>query len=181
MEYNYLDIIIGAVLVYGLVRGIMKGLIVEIASLLAIIIGVWGAIHFSDIVGDFLGAKFDWDEKYLSLIAFSLTFIGLVITVSMIAKALTSVASVIALGWLNRLLGAIFGILKSALILSVVLTIVTQINGKIEFIKEKTITDSILYKDVSMIAPSIFPMIKEVEVMDWWDKAYENIDDVISS
>ena len=179
MQYNYLDIIIGGILIYGLIRGLMKGLIVEIASLLAIVIGIWGAIHFSGVVGDFLGHKFDWDEKYLSLIAFSLTFVALVIAVSMIGKALTSIASVIALGWLNRLLGGIFGFAKSILILSIILTIVIQINSKVEFIKESTIKDSILYEDVSKIAPAIFPLIKDIEIQNWWNKATDSINDIL--
>ncbi|MCK5906820.1 MAG: CvpA family protein, partial [Flavobacteriales bacterium] len=49
MEYNYIDLVLGGILVYGAIKGLMKGLIVEIAGLLALIIGVWGAIHFSDV------------------------------------------------------------------------------------------------------------------------------------
>jgi len=44
---NVLDIILGALLLFGLVRGFMKGLFVEVASLVALIAGVYGAIHFS--------------------------------------------------------------------------------------------------------------------------------------
>ena len=57
MEYNYIDLILGGILVYGAIKGLMKGLIVEIAGLMALVIGVWGAIHFSDVVGDYLVQK----------------------------------------------------------------------------------------------------------------------------
>ena len=51
---NIFDIIIAALLLFGFVRGVMKGLFVEVASLVALIAGVYGAIHFSYFIGDFL-------------------------------------------------------------------------------------------------------------------------------
>ena len=51
---NVFDIIIAALLLFGLVRGIMKGLFIEVASLVALIAGVYGAIHFSYFVSNFL-------------------------------------------------------------------------------------------------------------------------------
>ena len=179
MEYNYIDLVLGGILVYGAIKGLMKGLIVEIAGLLALIIGVWGAIHFSEIVGEFLSAKFDWDEKYISLSAFIITFLGIVIAISTLGKALTSVASVIALGWLNKLFGAVFGLTKFAFMLSVILMILMQVNSKFDFMDKKTIKESILFEDVSKIAPAILPMLNDIDVQNWWDKAYEKAEDVV--
>jgi len=179
MEYNYLDLFLGAILVYGIIKGLMKGFLVEIAGLLALILGVWGAIHFSDVVGEFLSSKFDWNEKYISLSAFIITFLGIVIAISTLGKALTSVASVIALGWLNRLLGGIFGFAKFAFMLSVLLTIVMQLNSQFNFIEEKTIKESLLFKPVSEIAPAVLPMLSDVNIQDWWDKAYDTVEDKV--
>ena len=44
---SIIDIVLGALLLFGLIRGAMKGLFVEIASLFALVLGVFGAIHFS--------------------------------------------------------------------------------------------------------------------------------------
>ena len=179
MEYNYIDLVLGGFLVYGAIKGLMKGLIVEITGLLALIIGVWGAIHFSDVVGEFLSDKFDWNEKYISLSAFIITFLGIVIAISTLGKALTSVASVIALGWLNKLFGAVFGLAKFAFMLSVILMILMQVNAKFEFLDKKTIEESILFEDVSKIAPSILPMLNDIDVQNWWDKAYDKAEDAV--
>ncbi len=179
MEYNYLDLILGSILVYGAVRGLMKGLIIEIAGLLALIIGVWGAIHFSYLVGEFLSEKIDWNEQYISLSAFIITFLGIVVAISTIGKALTSVASIIALGWLNKLFGAVFGLTKFAFMLSVILMVVIQINNKLDFIEKNTLKESILFEGVSKIAPAILPMINSFDVQDWWDNAYDKAEDAI--
>ena len=179
MEYNYIDLVLGGILVYGAIKGLMKGLIVEIAGLLALIIGVWGAIHFSGVVGEFLSQKFDWDEKYISLSAFIITFLGIVIAISTLGKALTSVASVIALGWLNKLFGAVFGLAKSAFMLSVILMILIQVNSKLEFMNKETVKESVLFESVSKIAPAILPMLKDIDVENWWDKAYDKVENTV--
>ena len=51
---NTLDIILSALLLYGLIRGFIKGFFVEVTSLVALAIGLYGAIHFSYFAGDFL-------------------------------------------------------------------------------------------------------------------------------
>ena len=179
MEYNYIDLVLGGILVYGTIKGLMKGLIVEIAGLLALIIGVWGAIHFSDVVGEFLSAKFDWNEKYISLSAFIITFLGIVIAISTLGKALTSVASVIALGWLNKLFGAVFGLLKVGFMLSILLNILLQVNTKFDFLEKKALKESILFEPVADVAPTVFPMLKDLEIQKWWEKAYDKAEDAI--
>ena len=51
---NIFDIVIASLLLFGFVRGLLKGLFVEVASLVGLIGGVYGAIHFSYFVSDFL-------------------------------------------------------------------------------------------------------------------------------
>ena len=63
-----LDIILSVLLLFGLVRGFMKGLFVEVASLVALIAGVYGAIHFSYFAASFLESKVSWDEKYINIV-----------------------------------------------------------------------------------------------------------------
>ena len=60
---SVIDIVLGALILFGLIRGLMKGLFVEVASLVALIAGVYGAIHFGNFAGDILQTKVDWDEK----------------------------------------------------------------------------------------------------------------------
>ena len=70
---NTFDIILTALLLFGFIRGLLKGLFVELASLLSLIVGVYGAIHFSYFIGDFLKDSVDWDERYISIVAFAVT------------------------------------------------------------------------------------------------------------
>lgn len=159
-----IDIVLGALLLFGLIRGLTKGLFVEIASLLALILGVYGAIHFSHFATDFLESRVDWDEKYVNIASFTITFIIIVFVISLAGKALTKLADFASLGMLNKLLGGLFGLLKIGLILSVILMVFTNMNKAIPFVDDEDIEKSVLYEHVRSLAPMIFPdIIKEEE------------------
>ncbi|VAV85269.1 Colicin V production protein [hydrothermal vent metagenome] len=159
---NILDIILGALILFGLIRGLSKGLFVEVASLVALIAGIYGAIYFSDFAAEFLESRVDWTEKTISITAFAITFVIIVLAISLAGKALTKLADFAALGILNKLLGGVFGALKIGLILSVALVLFDKMNKTIPFVDKDELQDSILYKPVKSLVPMIFPyLIKE--------------------
>ena len=163
---SVLDIILGALLLFGLVRGFMKGLFVEVASLVALVAGVYGAIHFSDFAADLLHSRFDWSEKTINITAFAVTFVIIVLAISLAGKALTKIADFAALGIINKLLGGVFGALKIGLILSVLLIVFDKMNKTIPFVDKAGLEESILYKPVKSLAPMIFPSIIKAENED---------------
>lgn len=158
---NYLDIILGALLLIGLIRGIIKGLFVELASLVAIIAGIYGAIRFSFYVSDFLQDKVDLSAQNLKLIAFAITFIGIILGVSLLGKLLTKVAKFAALGLINRVLGGAFGLLKFAIIASGVIMFLGPLNNSLGVVSTEVIEASVLYTPVEAIAPAVYPKIIE--------------------
>ena len=158
---SVLDIILLALLLLGLIEGFRKGFFVEVASLVALIAGVYGAIHFSNFAGDFLMDKVDWNEKTVNIIAFAITFIVIVLVIALAGKALTKLAEFAALGVLNKLLGALFGLLKMAVILSVILIIFDSFNTTLPFADEEDLEDSTFYEPIRSLVPTIFPIILE--------------------
>ncbi len=158
---SVLDIILLALLLLGLIGGFRKGFFVEVASLVALIAGVYGAIHFSNFAGDFLMDKVDWNEKTVNIIAFAITFIVIVLVIALAGKALTKLADFAALGILNKLLGALFGLLKMAVILSVILIIFDSFNTTLPFADEEDLEDSTFYEPIRSLVPAIFPIILE--------------------
>jgi membrane protein required for colicin V production len=162
---NVFDIVLAALLIYGFVKGFIKGLFVEVASLIAIVGGVWGAIHFSYFAASILKEYVSWEENYISLTAFAITFVAIVIVVSSLGKLFTKLADFAALGLVNKIMGGIFGFLKAAFIMSVLLIFFNRINYNFSFVEKETMDNSILYEPVKRIAPTIFPsIIKEDRV-----------------
>ena len=116
---NFIDIILGIFLLLGLVRGFMKGFFIELASLVALIAGIFGAIHFSYYASSFIAEHVDWEENYINLAAFAVTFIIIIVIISLAGKLLTKLANIIALGILNKLLGGAFGVIKMAFLATI--------------------------------------------------------------
>lgn len=160
---NVLDIVLAGLILLGLIRGLMRGVFVEIASLVALVVGIYGAIHFSDYAAAYLENHVSWEERYINITAFAITFIILVLAITMAGKALTKLADFAALGLINKILGAVFGAIKITLILSVVLIVFSKMNKNIPFVSQETLDSSILYKPVKSLIPSIFPHIIESE------------------
>ncbi len=164
---SFIDIILGVAMLFGLVRGVMKGLFVEVASLLALVLGVYGAIHFSFYAADLIQTKVEWNLKTINIVAFAITFVVIVFAISLAGKALTKLADFAALGMLNKLLGGAFGALKIGLILSVLLIVFNKLNNALPFLEDEDIEQSVLYKPVKSIAPILFPtLIKSDELED---------------
>ncbi len=156
---SVLDIILGALLLFGLINGFLKGLFVEMAGLFALVLGVYGAIHFSNFAADILQSRFEWGEKTINITAFAITFVVIVLAISLAGKALTKIADFAALGIINKLLGGVFGTLKVGLILSIVLIVFDKMNRTLPFVDQAELEESILYKPVKSLAPTIFPSI----------------------
>ncbi|GAB4159505.1 MAG: CvpA family protein [Winogradskyella sp.] len=161
---SIIDVVLAALLLFGFIRGLFKGLFVEIASLVALVLGVYGAIHFSYFAADFLESKVDWNEKTINIIAFAITFVIIVLAISLAGKALTKLADFAALGLLNKLLGGVFGALKIGLILSVLLIVFGKLNHTLSFMEKEDLEKSILYEPVRSIAPMIFPNLIKSDV-----------------
>jgi membrane protein required for colicin V production len=139
----------------------MKGFFAEVASLVAIIAGVYVAIHYAHHIESYLvnSNTINWSDETNRIVAFASTFLVVVILIIVIGKVLTKIADITALGMLNKLLGGVFAILKVALILSVIFTFFGRINDTIPFLKQETLDESILYNPVKLIAPALFPSI----------------------
>ena len=155
-----IDILLLTAIGFGVVRGLFKGLFVEIATLLALVLGAYGAAYLSNYASDFLSSHLDWSETTIVISAFVITFVVIVIAISLSGKALTKLASFAALGLLNKILGGIFGGLKMTLICSVLILVVETFNGPISIISGEKIQASTLYKPVQFLAPAILPAIK---------------------
>jgi membrane protein required for colicin V production len=156
---NVLDIILAVILLFGIVRGFKNGFFVEVTSLVGLVLGVYGAIHFSYFAGDFLKDKVDWQEKTIQIVAFAITFVIIVLLISLTGKLLTKIADIAALGILNKIAGAAFGVAKLALILSIILIVFSKLNRTLPFISQEGLERSILYNPVKNLAPTLFPSI----------------------
>ncbi|HKL34010.1 MAG TPA: CvpA family protein [Tangfeifania sp.] len=174
---NYIDIILGLLLLFAAISGFRKGLVSELASLAALILGIWGAIEFSYITTDFLIENFNFETEYLNIISFIITFIVIVILVHVVGSAVNKFIEAAMLGFINKLAGLAFGILRSALILSIILIVFDKIDEDVEILSKEAKTESRLYEPIRNFAPSLFPFINIWDTSDEPIKEEENVFD----
>lgn len=153
---NILDIIIIIPLLLFAWQGFRKGLIIEVATLAALILGLFFAFYFSDYAANLLNEYFNIDEKYMAALSFIVTFIVVVIAIIAIGKILQKLIDIILLGFLNKAAGAVFGIIKGALILSILLLIINYFDANQKLIKEEYKENSILYEPIASFAQQLY-------------------------
>lgn len=161
---GYLDIILGAFLIFGAVRGFMKGFISQVFGLAALFIGILGAIKFSGWASEKLAILFDTKSETLPLISFLVVLFVLVIVVLLIGKLVDGMVESTKLGILNRIFGSLFSITKIALLLSVLLWTLSFLNSNEGIIPKKTIEESYLYKPIEKFAPTVIPLLRIEEL-----------------
>lgn len=162
-KMNYIDLILILLLLFAAINGFRRGLISEIASLAALVLGVWGAIEFSYITSEFLTESMGWEINHLNLISFVITFIVIVILVHLVASSLSKLVEAAMLGWANRITGLVFGVVKTAFILSILLLIFNKIDEDVHILSQETKMNSQLYEPIRKFAPSVFPFISNWE------------------
>ena len=158
---GFLDIILGSLLIFGLYKGIRNGLFVEVASLISLLLGIYFAVKFSILTTNILSGFVHWNPKTIQITAFILTFILVVIGISLLAKFLTGIADFAQLGWINKLGGGFFRILKTILIVSIFLNLFEKINFNNIFAKKETLDKSIFYRPIQKTAGFIYPSIEK--------------------
>ncbi len=173
---NIIDLVLLILLAWGLFKGFKNGLVHEVASLAALILGIFGAIHFSDYTSDLLIEHFELSGRYLPIISFAITFVVIVIAVHFLAGVMDKLIKAVALGLVNRISGAIFGILKTAFIISIIIFLLNSINEKAQFLPRDKIENSMFYQPVAELFPFLFQRIdlKTIKIPRIKD-SFENI------
>jgi len=156
-----LDLFLLIPIVFGFIFGLFKGLVKELASLAAIVIGIYGAKLFAPMVSGFLIHKFDFSTKTAQPLSYLLLFIAIAVGLLFIASMLDKMVDSMSLGGLNKFLGGLFGALKYALIVSVLLNVFDSLDSRFSIIKQKTKEESIGYKPLLKFGPTLWDETKK--------------------
>ncbi len=158
---NVLDIIILVPIAYGLVRGLIKGFVHELTSLVAIAAGVVGAKIWAPALAVQLATWFNMQPKIAQPLSYLLLFIAIALCLHLVGKLFEKILKTISLGGVNKLLGALFGCLKFALVVSILLNGFAFIDAQFQLLKPKTKDTSVLYRPVQKLAGVAWDTVQE--------------------
>ena len=160
---NMFDVVVLILVAYGLISGFKKGFIVEVSGMIALGVGIIGAFKFSEILGNYLVIYIDWEPKIIQIVSFVLLFIVIVYVISLLAKMLTK--ALILLGGINRLLGALFGILKWMLILCALTLVFKEANQILTLMEDSVLETSFSYSILGEMGEFLFNWVKQSETI----------------
>ncbi len=152
---NYLDIIIGIILIIFAIGGLRNGIIREAFSLAAFIGGIYGAIKLSDLVGQWLGKLINVSQDTMSVISFIVVFIALVLIINWLGNVIAGVIESVSLGFIDKLGGIAFGIAKGFLLVGIIILLLDFFGIK-DVLDKETCEKSKLYKNSEKVATWIY-------------------------
>jgi len=125
----------------------------ELSSIIALLLGVYGSIKFSDFTFTFFSVRFpkiieNIDENYLKIASFAFTFFLIIVLISLIGKAVTKILKMVFLGFLNKILGGFFGVIKFTLILSICFVFFKNINSTLLLVDDSFTESSFFYNQI---------------------------------
>ncbi len=160
MEFNWIDACVALLLVWGAARGFYKGFVLSVSSLIGLILGIYIAAIYSP---SFIPSLKDWfvlTKTQAHVLSFVLVFIVISVGCFFIAKILDKFLKIVLLSWINRLVGVIFGLIKYALILSVLFNLYDAFIGPNITGDESTINKSVTYRQIQKFVPTVLPYIE---------------------
>lgn len=160
-----LDIITITIIIAFFIRGYMKGIIIAAFSVLALVLGTLAALRLSERLASYLLEEGIVTSGWGQIVSYIILFVGVVLLVRMIAKALEATLKAAMLGWVNKTIGGLLYGLLGAVIWSALLWLGTEMH----FVTEQHISESKTYQYINPIAPwvadkvgNLIPMIKNV-------------------
>lgn len=121
---NLLDVVIVVVMVFLIVRGVMRGFVGEVASLAGILLGIWLAIRYMDPVTGLLKPHLP-TFSFLPVVSFALIFLGTLVACNLLGWGLRVLFKKTALGWVDRALGSGLAVVKGVVIAYLGIVILT--------------------------------------------------------
>lgn len=160
-----LDLIFAAIIVFAILRGYQRGLIVGLFSLVAVIIGLAAAMKLSTVVARYIGKAVKVSDEWLPIISFAVVFLIVILLIRLGANAIERTIEVAMLGWVNKIGGIIF----FAAIYTVVFSVLLFYAEQVKLIQPETINKSVTYSFVQPWGPkaingfgAVIPVFKDM-------------------
>lgn len=159
---NILDIILLVCFIPAVIQGLRKGFIAQAISIVSIILGVWASARFANVVSAWIAQYLTASDQILKIVAFALILVAVFLVLGAIGKLLEATFKLVMLDWVNKLLGMVFAMLKTALIVGLVIMAFNSLNETFHFVKDSVLQESVMYPPLKKAAYEIFPYLKDM-------------------
>ncbi len=178
---SWIDIVLLIPILWFAYKGFRKGFVIELTTLVALILSVFGALKYSHRMGEVLNKNFNLESEYMPYISFIVTFIGVLVVVHLIGRILQNIVNVAQLGILNKLAGLFFSTMKIVIILSFLVNGFDRLNNSLKLTNQEALDASSLYTPLNQFSLKIYDFVGENfdTFKEKVEEATEEIDNII--
>lgn len=169
-----LDIILLVPLIFGAVMGFKKGLLLEIVGILAFVLGIIGGFKLMEVGMTYLDDYFEDFDNLLPFISFLVIFLAILLLVNLVGKAVKKLVDMTLLGGVDKFAGAIVGIAKWAIGLSLILWLTNNFGIELPGQEEELV----LYPYLVDLGPNLIQSIGVV--LPFAEEMIDSIKELIS-
>lgn len=154
-----LDLIIAIPLLYFLYKGVMNGIVKELLNIIGITLAIFLTFKYMDVLSGIIAPFFEESASpYIPFLSAAILFIGTMLIIALINYLTKELLKAVKLSMVNRVLGGLFGLLKSGLVISTILLLLAGFS-----VPKKEIRDeSILYPYVIYLGPWAYEAIATI-------------------
>jgi membrane protein required for colicin V production len=153
-----IDIIFIVLMLIAVFKGLQRGLIVAVFSVIACLAGLAAAIKLSAVLADHWKDSVHASSKWIPILAFILVFVVVVLLVRWLANLIEAAVDFVFLEWLNKLGGLLLYIALYAAVYSILLFY----GAKSHIIPDKVIASSRVYGSIEPWGPAVINAIGKV-------------------
>lgn len=163
---SWFDIIILLILLGAFINGMQKGFALQLAGLISIVLAAIFAGKVACIILPYLLKTVSISESIARVVSYALAFIIIVFAIGFIGKMVHTLIVALHMGFINKILGAVLGVLSASLVLSIFINLAIILDPEEVILTKKFKTETLFYSKIQQAAPIIVPYLKE----EVWDK-----------
>ena len=170
-----LDIIILVILGLGVLLGLVKGALKQLAGLLGLVVGLLAAKALYATVAEEVFSHVTGNMTVAQMLSFLAIWVVVPLLFWVVACVLTKAMDAVCLGWVNRLLGGVLGGVVHVLLVSLAICVLEAVDTKNDLISKKQKQESVLYYRMEPLAGLFFPAAKTLteQIYDGINEAAE--------
>ena len=157
-----LDIILLVCFIPSIVTGIRKGFIEQLVNLAAIVVSAWAAFKFSSLLADWMMGFMTVNGKVVQIIAFILIVVGVAWALVLLGKVISKTARALSIGWLDRLLGLLFSVFKTLLLIGIAISAFEGLNAQWHIVNPDVLDSSTVYVAIRNVSGVVLPFLKDL-------------------
>ena len=162
------DIIVGVLLLVGLFAGLKEGFVKQICALVGLVAGVLVGKALYMSIAERLQPFLHMSEHTVQIVAFVLILIVVPLVFSLVAWLISKVLKSVGLAFLNRILGAVVGVLKYALVAGLLITAIEMFDSNEIILSQEKKAESIFYYPLNSLSNVFFKEMKG-KIDEWTD------------